>query len=123
MRKENSMKKVYVLILLIGLVGVISLVGLRENLGDPNGSVILVIKTLGKTTQQTYEFNGGNALGLLETQHEVELNGELVKCIQDICSNKEYLWVFLVNNETINYGPGSYRLRDKDIITFEFRKW
>jgi len=81
-----------------------------------------MIKTLGQTTSESFNFTKGNALGLLQQNHDVKtlLNDNYIECIDKTCTNKDYHWLFFVNNKTINYGVKNYMLKDKDIIKFEF---
>jgi len=124
MKKADLMKRSYAIILLASFIIALSLVGyyLEEKQQNNKGTASLIIKTLGKTTTERFNFTKGNALGLLKQNHEVKtlLNDNFVECIDKVCANQDYLWGFYVNNKSINFGVKSYRLQDGDIIIFEF---
>jgi len=108
--------------LLIGLLTVTGIY-LRENQTESShGEVTLIIKSLGVTKIERFKFSEGTALGLLSMNHSVKtmLDKDFIICIDGVCADKEYYWLFYVNNKTINYGAKRYRLKDKDVIKFEF---
>jgi len=50
------------------------------------------------------------------------LNDNFVECIDDVCADGNYWWMFYANNKTINYGVKRYMLNDGDVIMFEFTR-
>lgn len=124
MKKENLTKWIFVTALLIGLIIALSLAGyyLQEKQQSNNGRATLIIKSLGETTEERFNFSDGTALGLLKNKHKIKamLNDKFIECIDDVCADGGYLWLFYVNNKTINYGVKRYKLNDGDIIMFEF---
>ena len=118
------MKRTYALILLAGLIVAASLIGyyLEEKQQNNKGTASLIIETLGKTTNERFNFTKGTALGMLEQKHDVKtlLNDNFIECIDDVCTDKDYWWIFYVNEKEINLGVDNYRLKDGDKIRFEF---
>jgi len=105
---------------------VLSLIGYYIETKEQNnsGEVILIIETIGTTITEKYNFSRASAIGLLKQNHEVKtiLNDNFVECIDDICANSEYAWSFTVDNKSVNYGAKNYRLKDKDVVKFEFKR-
>ena len=88
------------------------------------GKAALIIRTLGETTREEFNFTSGTAWGLLNHNHNIRaiLNDKFIECIDSICADGKYLWMFYVNNRTVNYGIKNYRLKDGDIIEFKFEQ-
>lgn len=98
-------------------------VGCRlEETPSNEGEATLIIKGLGSTKTERFKFNKGTPLGILKYNHVVDtmLNDNYVECIDSVCADGNYMWLFYVNNETINYGVKRYRLKDGDVLMFEF---
>ena len=124
MKKENLTKWSFVAILLVGLIASLSIAGyyLQEKQQRNEGTATLIIKSLGTTKTERFKFTQGTPLGILKYNHRVGtfLNDNFIECIDDVCADGNYLWLFYVNNKTINYGVKRYKLNDGDIIMFEF---
>ena len=124
MKKENLMKLVYATALLAGLVIVSALIGerMQGRQQSNSGTAELVIKTLGATKTERFKFSQGTPLGILKYNHSVRtfLNDNFVECIDDVCADGNYLWLLYVNNKTVNYGAKRYRIKDGDIVMFDF---
>lgn len=103
---------------MILLIGFVISQGCKEK-NDNKGTTTLVIKTIGKTSSEKYNFTKGTALGLLKNAHNIKTKQYMIECIDGICADREYWWVFKVNNKTINYGANDYVLQNNDIIEFE----
>ena len=97
---------------------------LQKNPTITEGTATLIIKTLGSTKTERFKFEEGTPLGILKYNHRVKttLNDNFVECIDDVCTDGNYWWIFKVNNKAINYGVKRYRLNDGDVIMFEFTK-
>jgi len=95
---------------------------LQGNQQKTNGEATLVIRTLGETKTERFKFTKGTPLGILNHNYRVKtiLNDNFVECIDDVCADGNYMWILYVNNKTINYGAKRYRLRDGDVVMFEF---
>ncbi len=125
MKKVNSMKKSFVLILLIGIVVSLSLIGLKQQqVKSETGLITLRIKSIGNTTVEYYNGSGSSPLKLLEIRHNVKtgLNKQFVKCIDGVCAENEYGWSLFVNDKYINYAVNTYKIKRGDKIMFEFSK-
>ncbi len=126
MKKETSTKWIYAIVLLIGLIITLSLVGyyLQGKPSSSKGTATLIIKTLGTTKTERFKFTIGTPIGILKYNHTVKtlLNDNFIECIDDVCADGNYWWLFYVNNKTINYGVKRYKLMDGDVIMFEFTR-
>lgn len=87
-----------------------------------SGEATLVISSLGAVKTERFKFSKGTPLGILRYNHTVEtiLNDNYVECIDGVCADGNYMWLFYVNNKTINYGVKRYRLSDGDVVMFKF---
>ena len=124
MRKENLTKWSFAGVLLIGLIVSLSIAGCQLQ-GKPqssSGQATLVIRSLGATKTERFKFSKGTPLGILKYNHAVEtiLNDNYIECIDGVCADGNYMWLFYVNNKTINYGVKRYSLKDGDVVMFEF---
>jgi len=126
MKKENLTKWSFVTILLIGLIASLSIAGyyLQGKQHSSEGTTTLIINSLGSKKTERFKFTQGTPLGILKYNHRVKtfLNNNFVECIDDVCADGNYMWLFYVNNKTINYGVKRYKLNDGDVIMFEFTK-
>ena len=124
MKKENLTKWLFVTALLVGLIASLSIGGyyLQGKQQSSEGTTTLIIKSLGTTKTERFKFTQGTPLGILKYNHRVEtfLNNNYIECIDDVCADGNYMWLFYVNNKTINYGVKRYKLNDEDVIMFEF---
>ena len=86
------------------------------------GTATLVIKSPGGVKTERFKFTKGTPLGILKYNHRVEtlLNDNYIECIDDVCADGNYMWLFYVNNKTINYGVKRYNLKDGDVVMFDF---
>lgn len=128
MKKGILMKRSFALILLIGLATSLVLVGLKEQRKyqqSLEGNATLIIKSIGRTTTEKFKVVDATALELLKHRHKVELTyGKYLKCIDDVCANKEYMWNWYVNERLLSLGADDYKVKDGDKIKFEFvSKW
>jgi hypothetical protein len=107
-------------------VVVLSLIGCQKETDDQinGGNVTLIIKSLGTTKTERFKFSSGTPLEVVKYNHRVKtvLNDNFIECIDDVCADGGYWWLFYVNNKTINYGVKRYNLIDGDVILFEFNK-
>ena len=123
MKKEVLMKLMFAAVLLGVLIASLSIQGqTTSSLGSESGEATLVIKTIGATKTERFKFSEGTPLGILKYNHRVEtiLNDNFVECIDEVCADGDYMWLFYVNNKTLNYGVKRYMLRDGDAVMFEF---
>lgn len=85
------------------------------------GTATLTIKSIGNTTAERLRFNSVTALSLLEHKHSAETTyGKYITCIDGVCANREYVWVFNVNGEKMNMAANNYNVKDGDNISFVF---
>lgn len=109
---------------MIGLTASLSMIGcnLQENEPSSEGNATLTIKSLGSTKTERFKFSKGTPLGILKYNHKVDtiLNDNFIECIDGVCADGNYIWLLYVNNKTINYGAKRYRLKEGDVVMFEF---
>ncbi len=126
MKKEVLMKLVYATALLLGLIAASILIGyyLEGNKQPKEGNVTLVIDILGSQKTERFKFSTSTPLAILKYNHTVKtvLNNNFIECIDEVCADSNYWWLFKVNDKTTNYGVKGYRLSDKDTISFEFTR-
>ena len=126
MKKENSMRWIYAVVLLAGLIIGSSLIGyyLQGSQKSSEGTATLIIKVFDSEKTERFKFSEGTPIGILEYNHRVKtvLNGNFIECIDDACADGNYWWIFTVNNKTLNYGVNQYRLKEGDVIMLEFTK-
>ena len=126
MKKENLTKLAFVIVLLTGLIASLSVAGyyLQGKQQSSEGISTLIIKSLGSTKTERFKFSKGTPLGILKYNHRVEtfLNDNFIECIDDVCADGNYMWLFYINNKTVNYGVKRYSLNDGDTIMFELTK-
>ena len=124
MKKENSMRLSFAGVLLIGLIAGLSLTGcnLLQEQQSSEGEATLIVKSFGEVKTERFKFSKGTPLGILKYNHRVDtiLNDNYIECIDDVCADGNYMWLFYVNNKTINYGVKRYTLKDGDVVMFEF---
>ena len=124
MKKENLTKLAFVIALLAGLILTTSLIGyyVEGNQQSNEGTATLIIRTLGATKTERFKFTKGTPLGILKYNHKVDtfLNDNFIECIDDVCADGNYMWLLYINNKTINYGAKRYKLKDGDVVMFEF---
>ena len=94
----------------------LSLVSCQQN--NEEVEVKLKIKTIGHTTVEHYITNS-SALDILKKDHEVDGKG-FIKCIDDVCSNQNYVWLFYINEEKTLYSASIYYPKENDTIGFYY---
>lgn len=116
------MKKLFVLIFLISIILTLSLIGLRnlEENQNNTGKAILIIRTIGSTTQEQIKLDGSTLLTLLKQKHDIKLSGNKLSCIDDICAKKGFWWRFFVNEKLILSSVDKYYPKDGDIILLDY---
>ncbi len=116
-----------VLAALLIVIAVFSIAGYFQlNKTENKGKVTLMTNVLGVTKEKTYEFANLTALELLQKDNLVNLTyssyGAFVQCINDICSNSNYYWMYYVNSELAPVGASDYRIKNNDTIEFRYEK-
>lgn len=106
--------------LILVILGVL-IVGCSVQEGNTQGTATLVIESIGNTTTQKYEINDVTAYELLDYGHDLKVTyGDYLKCIDDVCANKEYVWTFYVNDIQSSEGVERYIVKRGDRIEFKF---
>lgn len=103
-------------------MAIVTLVGyfLQEEQVVSEGNVTLVVESIGKTTVEEFDLDGMIVLDLLKNNHEV-INDYFVKCIDDVCADGKYSWLFYVNEEVVSEGVQRYEVNRGDKIEFRFK--
>lgn len=126
MRSKN-LNLMLTLALLVIFIVVISLVGYSQISKERNfANVTLVVTVFNKSESNSYTSVNITALELLQLGNQVNTTyskyGAFVNCINDICSNGDYYWMYYVNGEMAAVGASDYRANDWDIIEFRYGK-
>ncbi len=122
--------------LIIVLVAVIAIIGIFIIGGLPsanttknqntNENVTLAVNMFNNSKSFSYEFQNISALGLLEKNNTVNVTdskyGKFVNCINSVCSNNNYYWIYYVNNKEAQLGAASYYVKGNDTIEFKYEK-
>ena len=120
MKKDNLMKGLFVVSLLLSL----SLVSCQEQSNE--GEVTLVLRVLGNNETSQFAFKDATLLDILKNKYEVKLKKifytEYVECINEVCANDEYSWLYYVNDKPMNLGVDVYKVKDRDVVLFAYRK-
>lgn len=124
MKKANSMKKSFAIILLLSLIA-----GCQQNVKSQSsnqaidGFAELKIRTIGNTTIESFDTIGYSALEMLQVKHKVKLNyAGSIKCIDKICAESGYWWPMSVNGKKSSLGPKSYIVKNNDRVEFDLSK-
>lgn len=123
---RNKILILVLAILLIAILG-LSIAGyFQSSKEESKGKVTLKTTVLGSSTEKTYEFENLTALDLLQKDNKVNLTfssyGAFVQCINGICSNNNYYWMYYVNSELAAVGADAYRIKNNDTIEFRYDK-
>lgn len=84
------------------------------------GNVTLVVESIGETTVEEFDIEGMVVLELLKSNHKV-INDYFVKCIDDLCADGKYSWLFYINGEIVPEGVQRYKVRRGDKVEFRFK--
>lgn len=103
-----------------------SLAGLRslEEKKSYQGKAILIIRTIGNTTQEKSDINGLSALEMLQKNHNIKVTeswpNKFIKCVDDVCAKGGFWWQFFVNGKLVLKSLDKYYPKDGDIISLEY---
>jgi hypothetical protein len=115
------MKGIYIMLLLTGLVALMVLTGYltQEKTEVKQGTAVLIICSIGKTLQEEVQTSGATATQALKQRHNITTDSGL-RCIDEICAQGNYRWVFYINDKLSNYGIDNYLIKGGDKIEFRF---
>ena len=85
----------------------------------------LAIVSIGNTTEEHYTMKSkANALQLLNMKHNTTLNlgGNAIKCIDNVCADSGYWWPMFVNKKISTLGINDYQIKSGDRIEFRFAR-
>jgi hypothetical protein len=51
-----------------------------------------------------------------------KVTGDFVNCINDVCSTKDYYWMYYINGQAASVGAGGYLVENNDTIEFIYEK-
>jgi hypothetical protein len=81
------------------------------------GEVTIIIETLGETLTEEYGYYGISLYEMLDERHDLKMSHCMfLKCVEEICGNKEYSWAIYVNGDIINFGVDYYIVNNGDKI-------
>lgn len=124
------MKNKILILILIGIIIVMagfSIIGyIQTNKVESKGEMTLKITVLGSSTEKKYEFENLTALELLQEDNIVNLTysryGAFVSCINNICSNNDYFWMYYADNSLAPVGADAYWVKNNETIEFRYDK-
>jgi hypothetical protein len=97
---------------------------LGEKKIESTGTAKIIVKTLGKATEQTVKADGSTVLEILEKNYDIKIYKTAfsvsIECINNVCAKQDFWWKFLVNGEKILDSTGHYVPKNGDIITIEY---
>jgi competence protein ComGC len=128
---NNKNLKIIIVLLILSIL-VFSFLGyLQYNKNNlfikkESGYVELIIKVFNTTKVDKYSFRNITALELLELDNDVNVTyskfGAFIRCINNICSNDNYYWLYYVNGNLAQVGAGEYVVKSGDRIEFKYGK-
>lgn len=126
MRSKN-LNLMLILLALAIIIAVISLLGFFQISNEKNiGNVTLIITVFDNSETHKYNFENITALKLLQMDNEVNTTyskyGAFVNCINNICSNSNYYWMYYANGGMASVGASEYKIKDNDIVEFRYEK-
>lgn len=90
------------------------------------GKLSLNLDVLGSSETSEFYFKDSSLLDILKSKYEVETKksffSEYIKCINDVCANDEYSWVYYLNGEPMNLGLDVYMPLDGDRVLISYKK-
>ena len=98
------------------------------------GSEFIKCKVIVNDANKTRSFDlllrpGATALDALRISLNVEVNetalGPFITCIDNVCGSNENrtYWAFYINGEYAMEGAGSYKVKNGDVISFNFTRY
>ena len=118
------MRGVLTLSILAALIALLALTGYVVGSKEVSeGEVTLIVSTLGKTSNEKFDVKGPvSALRLLEAKHDVKTVSRYIRCVDEVCTEKEYQWFFYINGKRAAQSPDDYMVKRGEIIEFRFGK-
>ncbi|MFC2135454.1 DUF4430 domain-containing protein [Bacteroidota bacterium] len=90
------------------------------------GEATIIVEILGQNRTSHFHFHDATLLEILGYKYEVKtrktLYTDYLSCLEGVCANDEYSWVYYVNGEPLNMGVDVYKVQDGDVILFSYRK-
>ncbi len=127
---ERGKVIIWLILVLAVMSGAISVVGylqIKSELANAKGeNVMLQINTFGNLREESYEPANITALQLLQINNSVNATssvyGAFVNCINDVCSTKDYYWMYYVNGVAATVSASNYWVKSNDTIEFRYEK-
>lgn len=125
MQKKNL---IIIALVLIAIITALSLIGYfnQKKVNPSNISANITVNLA--DTKKTNSYSGPEitALDLLKKYNSVNTTsstyGEFVNCINTLCSNNNYYWMYSVNGKLAQTGAGSYLVKNNDNLEFNYTK-
>ena len=125
--KSKNLNLIFIILALTIIIAAISLVGFFQITNEKSiGNVTLIITVFNNSETHKYNFENMTALRLLQMNNKVNTTyskyGAFVNCINDICSNSNYYWMYYVSGGMAPVSASEYKIKDNDIIEFRYEK-
>jgi len=108
----------------VSLLLSLSLISCQKQASE--GEVSLTVSVLGRNETARYGFKQATLLDVLRKKCDVETKKtiftEYLTCVDNVCANDEFSWVYYVNDDPINEGVDVYQVQDNDSILVIYKK-
>lgn len=84
--------------------------------------VKLIVTSIGSKSEESHLANGRTALNSLAQNHNVTLKHAFIECIDNVCADSGYWWLFMVNGKKSSESANFYKVKGGDVIEFRFAK-
>ncbi len=112
--------------LILGIFGFIGSLQTKNNSQEISENVTLTVNAANKTQNWTYSLENETAMQLLQKNNKLNISssshGTFADCINEICSNTKYFWVYYVNGNLSSISPSDYYIKKGDSIEFRYEK-
>lgn len=82
----------------------------------------LIVTSIGSKSEEIHKADGRTALNLLAQHHNITLKNTFIECINNVCADSGYWWLFIVNMKKSSESAHFYKVKGGDIIEFRFAK-
>lgn len=127
---ERGRVIIWLILVLAIIAGAISIGGylqIKSELANGKSENInLKINTFGNIKEEAYKPANITALQLLQLNNSVNatfsIYGAFVNCINEVCSTKDYYWMYYVDGVAATVSAGNYFVKSNDTIEFKYEK-
>ena len=104
----------------------LSLLASCEKQVASEGTAKLTVSILGSNDTKEVEFVNETLLNILKNTCQLKTKDsiytEYVECINGVCANDDFSWVYYINDDPMNEGADVYRVQDDENILVIYTK-